>query len=157
MHRSILILIATVTVAVAATLASVPGEAQKAPGITVKQDGEFVVVTPHDPTKAYLVLAYPRDEKGQQASGAAAPLLLHRIGAQKLSTQKYSKIAVLEVTLLGEVQPTQEKSDMKLVAEPCLLAGTCDKALRPPFPPPPPPFVTAFLLWGKSGNLADLR
>jgi hypothetical protein len=147
MNRSILI--AVVTVALAGTLAPLPGGAQKKElGISVKQDGESVVLTPQDPAKAYLVLAYPRDEKGKLAwAGASAPLLLHRVGEQRISVKEYSKIVVLEVSLLGEVQLQQEKAGVKLVAEPCLLSGMCDKALRPPFPPPPSPFTMTFLLW----------
>jgi hypothetical protein len=134
MKFSIPILLILVTVLVCGVLVPAPSGAQKKdPGVTIKQDGDSILLIPNDPKRAYLVIGYPRDKDGKKPAGANP--LPYLVGEQKISAKEYSKIAIWEVRNATEVKILPDANGWRIDEEPCF----CDK----PLPPPPP---LAFLI-----------
>lgn len=117
-------------------LALLPAPAAAQSGVTVKQDGDSVVLIPDDPGKTYLILGYPRDA---DPKGGSTGQLSALTGEQRLPAKQYSKLVVLEVRTVSEVILTPGSAGWQLTANPC-QSGACEK----PFPlgcPPRCPFL----------------
>lgn len=131
----------------AAALLPAPAAAQPSSGVAVKQDGDALVLIPQDPGKAYLVLGYPRDEKSQKQDGVSRGPFPYLVGEQRIPAKEYSKIVVLEVRQIAEVEIPLGPSGLQVVDRPC-KPGTCDKPL-PPWPPVVIPVTLGYLVRDK--------
>ncbi|MES1243404.1 MAG: hypothetical protein ABUT39_17465 [Acidobacteriota bacterium] len=101
-------------------------------GVSVKQDGDSIVLVPDDPGKTYLILGFPRDAdpKGGPEAGRLSTLT----GEQRLPAKQFSKLVVLEMRPVSEITLTPGSAGWQLTANPC-QAGACEK----PFPLGCPP------------------
>ena len=113
-------------------LVLLPFPAAAESGVTIKQDGDFIVLVPDDPGKTYLIVGYPQDGKG---SGGQISALT---GERRLPAKQFTKLVVMEIRPVSEVTLTPGSAGWQVIANPC-QAGACDK----PFPicPPECPFL----------------
>ena len=128
MKRSLSILLTLIAFALVPASAG----AQEISGVTVKRDGDSVVLTPRDPSKTILVFGCPL----ARAQTACSPSqLTYLVGEQRFPVKELSRITILEVRKVTELDlsgpevkelPAPPPVDPK----PCF----CDK----PMPPPPP-------------------
>ena len=138
MQRSRSILFTLVLAAVCGLFAPARTAAQQESSVvTLKQDGDTVVLISKDPGKVLLVLGYPRDEKDQKPAADSAGPLASPVG--KIPARPYSKLLVFELRQVAEVELKSGPSGLQTVMNPC-AAGTCDKPL-PPWPPAGTVFV----------------
>ena len=154
MKRSIPILLILVAVTVYSLLVPARARAQKeTSGVIVKQDGDSIVLIPREPGKVYLVLGLPRDEKNQPP---AVELQAGHAGEQRIPAKEYSKIYVLEVQQLTEVDLLLESSGLQVTEKTTGVATSptgkpcaCDFPL-PPRPRPQP--MPLFFIGGGAGG-----
>lgn len=158
MKRSISILLTLAAATVCGLLAPVSARAQKeTSGVIVKQDGDSIVLIPREPGKVFLVLGLPRDEKNQTPAVEPSGSRADHAGEQRISTKEYSKIYVLEVRQLTEVDLLLESSGLQVTekttgaamsptGKPC----ACDFPLPPR--PRPQPMPLGFLIGGGAGG-----
>lgn len=118
--------------ALSTILALLPMPVAAGSGVTVKQDGDSIVLVPDDPGKTYLILGYPQD--GQGSNGQLSTLT----GERRLPVKQFTKLVVMEIRPVSEVTLNPGPDGWQLIANPC-QPGTCDK----PFPicPPHCPFL----------------
>lgn len=124
----------TKTLALLTILALLPMsiEAQKnTSGVTVKQDGDFIVLIPDDPGKTYLILGYPRDA---DPKGGSNGQLSELKGEQRLPAKLFDRLTVLEVNPVSEVVLSPAAAGWQLTENPC-RPGTC----KVPYPLQCPP------------------
>ncbi|HEX3129289.1 MAG TPA: hypothetical protein VH394_18285 [Thermoanaerobaculia bacterium] len=116
-------------------LALLPAPVAAGSGVTVKQDGDSIVLIPDDPGKTYLIVGYPRDA---DPKGSSTGQLSTLSGERRLPAKQFTKLVVMEIHPVSEVILTPGQAGWQLTANPC-QAGTCNK----PFPicPPNCPFL----------------
>ncbi len=136
MNRSLSILFILITVVICSVFVPASAGAQKeGSGVAIKKDGDFVVLIPREPGKAFLVLGIPREKK-ELVKGLQGDLFA-QTGAVKLSAKKYEKVFVLELGPGTEVDLDQ-----------------VDRYESKPLPPGCPPhcpgllaYIEAYLIW----------
>ena len=117
-------------------LVLLPSRAAAQSGVTVKQDGDFIVLVPDDPGKTYLILGYPQDA---DPKGGSTGELSTLSGERRLPAKQFSRLVVLEMRPISEVTLTPGADRLQWTANPC-RSGACEK----PFPlacPPRCPFL----------------
>jgi hypothetical protein len=138
MNRSLSILFTLIMVAVCGVLVPAPVRAQQAgPGITVKSDGDDIVLTPQEPGKSFLVLGFS-SEKGQESAKGFPGHLSFLTGEAPLRfpAKQYERILVWELGASGEV----DRNRHVLLPSP---------RAKPPEPGCPPrcPYLQVYLVW----------
>lgn len=134
-----------------AALLAAPAAAQEPSGVTVKRDGDNVVLIPRDKGKAYLVLGIPREKISHKPAAGPAGSLIYLAGEQKLSAKDLQKVYILEIGPVIEVDLQAAKPGSQLWPQnPCK-----DMTCVMPMPRCPPACPTASLLFGDPAALAS--
>jgi hypothetical protein len=132
MNRSLSILFILILVAVCGMLVPVPTGAQKkGPGVTVKKDGDFVVLTSREPGKAILILGIPGERKDQELVKGTDHLSI-LAGEARFPAKQYERILVWELGAGGEMDMDR-----------WILRSRA----KPPCPGCPPHWLAAYLVW----------
>ena len=125
MRRCLLILLALIAVPA--------GADQEISGVTVKRDGDSVVLIPRDPGTSFLVFGCPHAEVQLACVPERVTWL---VGEQRFPIKDLSKLTILEVRKITELELAVEMKERPapppVDPKPC----RCDKP-----PPPPPPSV----------------
>jgi hypothetical protein len=134
MNRSLSILFTLIMIAVCGVLVPAPARAQQAgPGITVRSDGNDVVLTPQEPGKAFLILGIPRERKDQKLVKGPGHLSI-LAGEARLPAKEYERI------LVWELGPSAEMDMDRLILR------SRAKPLCPGCPPRCCPELLAYLI-----------
>ena len=124
MRRCLLILLTLIAAALPA------GADQEISGVTVKRDGDSVVLIPNDPGKTILVFGCPRE--GTQLA-CVPDRITWLVGEQRFPIKELARITLVEVKKITELELGPEMKELPapppVDPKPC----RCDK------PPPPPP------------------
>jgi hypothetical protein len=116
----------------------VPANDTETPGVTVKRDGDTLVLIPNDPGKTFLVLGFPSKE-GEKAGTGSVVQLPYQAGEQKLPAKDFEKFLILEVRPVLDVQrgpevdPQRGGVGFQWTSNPC-KPSTCIVPV-PPWPP----------------------
>lgn len=109
-----------------------PAAAQKEnSGVTVKQDGDFIVLIPDDPGKTYLILGYPREADPKMDANLQISALT---GEQRFPAKLFERIVAFEINPVSETILSSGAAGLQLTANPC-RPGTCKVPLPLRCPP----------------------
>lgn len=123
-----------------ALLAPPAASGEQAPGVTVKSDGNDIVLIPRE-GKVFLILGFPGEKKGQEAIKDLSGRLSLVTGEARFPANEFARILIWELGPSGEVDMDRRT-----------LASTRAKPL-PPGCPPHCPGILAYLTCG--GQLCD--
>ena len=88
----------------ALALLALPAAAgEKAPGVTVKSDGDDIVLIPDEPGKVFLILGFPSEKKGQEPMKDVQGRLSYLVGEARFPAKDYARILVWELGPSAEV------------------------------------------------------
>lgn len=88
----------------ALALAALPAAAgEKAPGVTVKSDGDDIVLIPDEPGKVFLILGFPSEKKGQEPGTDLQGRLSYLAGEARFPAKEFARILVWELGPGAEV------------------------------------------------------
>lgn len=114
---------------------------EKAPGVTVKSDGDDIVLIPDEPGKVFLILGFPSEKKGQESRKDLQGRLSYLMGEARFPSKDYARILIWELGPSAEVDMDRRT-----------LVSSRAKPL-PPGCPPRCPGILAYLTCG--GKLCD--
>jgi len=135
-----LILLALTLLVLPLLLALPAAAGEKAPGVTVKSDGDDVVLIPDEPGKVFLILGFPIEKKGQEPMKDLQGRLSYLVGEARFPAKDYARILVWELGPSTEVDMDRRT-----------LVLTRAK----PFPPGCPPRCPEILALTCVGQLCD--
>jgi hypothetical protein len=82
---------------------ALPADDTKTPGVTVKSDGDNLVLIPDDPGKTFLVFGFPSGAGDGKAETGSVVRLPYQAGEQRLPAKEFEKFLILEVRPIMEV------------------------------------------------------
>lgn len=116
----------------ALALLALPAAGQKAPGVTVKSDGDDIVLIPDEPGKVFLILGFPGEKKGQEPMKDPQGRLSYLMGEARFPAKDYARILIWELGTSVEVD---------------MGRGTLVSSRAKPLPPGCPPRCPAILAY----------
>ena len=132
MRRCLSILLTLIAAALVPVFAGAEPERS---GVTVKRDGDSVVLIPRDPRTTFLVFGCPR-------AGAQLACVPERVtwlvGEQRFPIKELAQLTILEVRKVAELELALEPSGLEMKERPA-PPPVDPKPCRCDKPPPPPP------------------